>query len=177
MQVIPWRNAAKIRSSLQTVAGWSWLAARHPGSHPHFLSSWGQNEVEKLTDHAGVIKDKNLLHHMALMGCRAVHAWVPGAPSLSGSSQGSVPFVPPSLGSVLPLSGTFPQRCCLSPALSGCTAGSASPHRAPEPACVRWVQTPDNKPWEKTPLHGEKYCSSPYLWELNSKTLTHLSFA
>lgn len=106
MQVIPWRSAAKIRSSLQTVVGWSWLAARHPGSHPHFLSSWGQNEVEKLTGHAGVIKDKNLLHHMALLGCRAVHAWVPGAPSLptlSGSSQGSVPFVPRSLGSVLPL--------------------------------------------------------------------------
>lgn len=54
------------------------MAARHPASHSHFLSStaWREKKLEKLTDHAGMTKvaDENLLHRMAFMSCRVVHA-------------------------------------------------------------------------------------------------------
>lgn len=163
MWIIPWRSAAKIRSSLKTVVGCS----RHPDSHSHFLSltAWRQNKVEKLMDHGAVTRaaEENLLHHRAFMGCRVVHAWVLGfhpSPSSLGARRALPHFVPCPLGSVVPCLKLISPGCCLSPALSGCTVGPAF-----LPALLSWAVhtcTQTQTMAKKHTSWGKKYCYSVF---------------
>lgn len=161
MQVIPWRSAAKIRSSLQTRVGLSRLAARHPDSHSHFLSSNSMETKFGGKGYGSCWCDQGYGQKPApphgphgLQGSPCLGAWGSILPHPLQELAGLCHTLSLALCAVFcPFSSTFPQGCCLSPALSSCTAGLTSPRCAPSRAVRTWTHTWYTNYGKKTPKH------------------------